>query len=63
MENESRIEWFLPTNVLLGRVLLDPLGLGKFSEELRGSGDAVISLYAELDRVAPRTPDKVVPLF
>jgi hypothetical protein len=63
LEVENRLEWFLPVNVLLGRVLLDPLGLGKLADQLRNSGDALISLYAELDRIAPRTPDRVVPLF
>jgi hypothetical protein len=63
LEVENRLEWFLPVNVLLGKVSLDPLGLGKLGEELRASGDAVIAMYAELDRVASRSPERIVPLF
>jgi hypothetical protein len=63
LEVDNPLEWFLPVNVLLGRLSLDPLGLGKLADQLRNSGDAVISAYAELDRIAPRTPDRIVPLF
>src|SRR6185436_15522378 len=34
LQKSNRIEWFLPVNGLIGRVGLDPLGLGKFAEEL-----------------------------
>lgn len=63
LEIENRLEWFLPANILLAKVAFDPRGFGKFGDELRGSGDGVISLYAEADRIAPRSPDRVVSLF
>ncbi len=60
---ESRMEWFLPINALLGRMSLDPMGLGKLSNELAACGDPVIAAYAELERAAPRTPDLIMPLL
>jgi hypothetical protein len=42
---------------------LDPLGLGKLTEALRKTRDPVIALYVELERVAPRTPDQILPLM
>ncbi|SPF42506.1 conserved exported hypothetical protein [Candidatus Sulfopaludibacter sp. SbA4] len=59
----NRIEWFLPVNALIGRVGLDPGGLGKFAEELRKVNDPLIALYADLEAVAPRTPDRILPLL
>jgi hypothetical protein len=54
----SRIEWFLPVNALIGRVGLEPLGWGHLADDLYRSEDAVITLYAQLEKVAPRpTPD------
>jgi hypothetical protein len=58
----SRIEWFLPVNTLLFRVLTDPALTG-MAEEMRNSGDAVIALYAQLDTVLPRSPAKVMGLL
>ncbi len=60
---ESRIQWFLPVNALLGRAALDPLGFGKFMPEFRQSRDPVIALYAQLESVAPRGPERVMPLL
>jgi hypothetical protein len=57
------MEWFLPVNALVGRVGLDPLGLGKFAAELRKASDPVIALYANLEAVAPRPPDRVLALL
>jgi hypothetical protein len=59
----SRIEWLLPVNTLIGRIGLDPLGLGRAAEDLRLSRDAVIALYAELERVAPRPPEFILKLM
>jgi hypothetical protein len=59
----SRIEWFYPVNLLIVRIALDPLGLGPLLEDLRKSGDPVVSLYARLEQLVPRTPDKVLPLL
>ena len=62
-EAGSLLEWFLPANVLIGRIALDPLGLGPLLEDLKASGDSVISMYARLEQIAPRNPDKILPLF
>ena len=62
-ETGNRAEWFLPVNALIGRVGLDPLGLGKFAEELRKTGDPVMAMYANLEAVAPRTPDRILALL
>ncbi len=63
IEKDDRIGWFLPVNTLIGRVALDPLGLGKLTEALRKARDPVIALYVELERVVPRTPDQIMPLL
>jgi hypothetical protein len=62
-KGESRMEWFLPVNVLVGRMAMDPLSLGRFSSRLRQSKDPVIALYSILEAVAPRTPDKIMSLM
>ena len=59
----SRIEWFLPVNTLLGRVTLDPLGMGRSLDQLLRAEDPVVALYALLERALPRTPDLIVPLL
>jgi hypothetical protein len=58
----SRIEWFLPVNTLLFRVLSDP-ALAGMAEEMRNSGDAVIAMYARLSTLVPRSPAKVMGLL
>jgi len=63
IENDDRVGWFLPVNTLIGRVAIDPLGLGKLTEALRKARDPVIALYVELERVVPRTPDQIMPLL
>jgi hypothetical protein len=60
---ENRSQWLLPISALIGRVTLDPLGLGKLTDDLRSSGDPVITLFVELDAVAPRTPTQIMPLI
>jgi hypothetical protein len=60
---ESRMDWFLAVNGLIGRVALDPVGHGSFAEELRKSEDPTIALYARLEQVAPRTPASIMPLL
>jgi hypothetical protein len=60
---ESRMDWFLAVNGLIGRAALDPVGLGGLAEELRKSEDPVIALYARLEQVAPRTPAALLPLL
>jgi hypothetical protein len=59
----SRIEWFLPVNALIGRVGLDPLGWGHLADDLYHSNDAVIALYAQLERVAPRPAPDILQLM
>jgi len=60
---KNRLEWFLPVNGLIGRAALDPVGLARITELLRKSSDPVIALFANLEVVAPRTPDKILPLL
>jgi hypothetical protein len=62
-QRENRLEWFLPVSALIGRVALDPAGAGRVAEELRQADDPTIALYANLERVAPRTPDRILPLL
>lgn len=60
---ESHIEWFLPMNILIGRMALDRLGAGQFAVLLRDSKDPVIVLYTALEAIAPRSPDKIMALM
>ena len=62
-QQESRMEWFLPVNALIGRVALDPAGMGRVADELGKVDDPTIALYANLETVAPRTPDRIMPLL
>ncbi len=62
-QRENRLEWFLPVSALIGRVALDPVGMGRVAEELLKVDDPTIALYANLERVAPRTPDRILPLL
>jgi hypothetical protein len=62
-QRESRMEWFLPLNILLGKMALDPMGTGKSAPYLRQSKDPVVVMYAALEAVAPRTPDKLMSLM
>jgi hypothetical protein len=60
---ENRMEWFLPVNALIGRMALDPGGVGRVAEELGKVDDPTMALYANLETVAPRTPDRILPLL
>jgi hypothetical protein len=60
---ERSLEWFLPVNGLIGQMGLDPLGLGSMASDLRQANDPVISLYANLEKLAPRTPDRIMALL
>jgi len=62
-QTESRIQWFLPVNAILGRAALDPHGLGKLMDDFRRAGDPIIALYAQLETVAPRGPERIMPLL
>jgi hypothetical protein len=63
LRNTDRMEWFLPVNGLMGRVGLDPAGLAGFAEEARKSQNPVIALYANLDAVAPRPVESILPIL
>jgi len=60
---ENRVEWFLPVSVMIARVTVDVGGLGKVREELQKSGDPVIALYLELERVAPRSAQQLISIM
>jgi hypothetical protein len=63
MEQDDRIEWFLPVNAMIGRAALERDGLRRLNAALQNSHDPVIALYVELERLAPRTPDQVLRLM
>ncbi len=60
---QTRIEWLLPVNVLIGRMALDPMGLGRLADSFRRSADPVIAMYSQLEAVAPRPPQAVLALM
>ena len=62
-QRENRMEWFLPVNALIGRVALDVAGRGPVADALGKVDDPIIALYASLETVAPRTPDRILPLL
>jgi hypothetical protein len=62
-QRENRMEWFLPVNALIGRVAMDPVGKGRVAEVLGKVDDPTITLYENLETVAPRTPDRIMPLL
>jgi hypothetical protein len=58
----DRAQWFLPVSALIGRVALDPSNT-KLAEQLRQQDDPVIALYVQLERLAPRGPEKILALL
>jgi len=62
-QQENRMEWFLPVNALIGRVAMDPVAMGRLADELGKVDDPTIALYVKLEIVAPRTPDRILPLL
>jgi len=62
-QTEDAIQWFLPVNALIGRVALDPAGMRGLAEQLRRSNDPLIALYADLEQLAPRSPERIMPLL
>jgi hypothetical protein len=58
----SRIEWFLPVNTLIFRVLTDQ-SLSGLADTMRNSGDAVVALYAQLGTLAPVSPARMMALM
>jgi hypothetical protein len=59
----TRIEWLLPANLQIGRMGIDPAGIGKFAELFRRSSDPVIAMYAQLEAAAPRSAAAVFALM
>ena len=55
-------------NAVLGGVIarrekLDPIGFAPYAEEMRKSANPVIALFAGLEAVAPRSPDRILPIL
>jgi len=59
----NRVQWFLPVNAMIARAALAPAELDKLAADLRHTGDPIVTLFAELEALAPRTPDLTVPLL
>jgi len=62
-QRENRMEWFLPVNAVIGRMALEPGGMALLADELGKVDNPVMALYAKLETVAPRTPDRILPLL
>jgi hypothetical protein len=60
---EDRLEWDLPIVQLVGRVALDPLGLGRAADDLRRASDPAIALELALDLIAPRPANEFIRLL
>jgi hypothetical protein len=62
-QQENRMEWFLPVNALIGRIAMDSAARQRLADELRKVDDPIMALYANLETVAPRPPDRILPLL
>ncbi len=60
---ENRQEWLLAISQLAGRVALDPLGLGRLADDLRGANDPAIALALALEAIAPRPASQIMTLL
>jgi hypothetical protein len=60
---EERIEWYLPIVQLVGRVNLDPLGLGKLASDLRQANDPAIALEMAVEQLAPHPVNEFMLLL
>jgi hypothetical protein len=60
---EDRIEWYLPIVQMVGRVALDPLGLGRLASDLRGANDPAIALEMAVEQIAPIPVNKFMLLL
>jgi hypothetical protein len=63
LQKTNRLEWFLPINGLIGRMSLDPQGMGKLAVEARGSENPAVAVFAALEEAAPRPPDRILALL
>ncbi len=62
-EAASLTEWFLPVNTLLARTTLDPVGFATLRTEMLKSSDPIVALYAKLEALAPRAPERLILLL
>ena len=60
---EDRIEWSLPIVQLVGRVALDPLGLGRVASDLRQANDPAIALEMAVEQIAPHPVNEFMLLL
>jgi hypothetical protein len=60
---ESPIEWFLPVSLLIGRVRMDAQALAGVMDEIQRNHDALIGLFMELEKVAPRPAENILTLM
>jgi hypothetical protein len=60
---EERIEWDLPIVQLVGRVNLDPLGLGRLASDLRQANDPAIALEMAVEQIAPHPVNEFMLLL
>ena len=63
LPDENRIEWLLPVNQLAGRMGLDPSGWHDAEDDLRHANDSAVALAVQLEAIAPRPLDAVMPLL
>jgi hypothetical protein len=60
---EERIEWYLPVVQLVGRVTLDPLGLGRLASDLRQANDPAIALEIGVEQIVPHPVNEFMLLL
>ena len=58
----DRAQWLVPVSALIGRSALDPSNT-KPAEQLRTADDPVIGLYVQIERLAPRGPERILALL
>jgi hypothetical protein len=60
---EERIEWYLPIVQLVGRVTLDPFGLGRLASDLRQANEPAIALEIAVEQIAPHPVNQFMLLL
>jgi hypothetical protein len=58
----DRAQWLLPVSALIGRSALDSSNT-KLAELLRQQDDPVIALYVQVEALAPRGPETILPML
>jgi hypothetical protein len=61
--SEERIEWYLPIVQLVGRVTLDPLGLGRLASDLRQANDPAIAMEMAVEQIVPHPVNEFMLLL